>query len=220
MPDLPTRPRPNVFPLRQKHVEKIAAHIEKLTDGWRYRAWFADGDYTTDWTTGNFTRWRRMLAPWRGEPLRILEVGSWEGRSAVFFLNFFPRSTIVCIDAFNEFAEVEERFDRNLAPFGARAEKIKSVSFPALERLQAQGRMFDLVYIDAHHFFEPVKQNSIRAWPLTQAGSVIIWDDYGWGRTHPENERAKGAIDEFLREHAGEHRLLAMGYQIAIERTK
>lgn len=220
MPDFPTRPRPNAFPTRQKHVEKIAKRIEKWRDTWRYRPWFEGGSYTTDWTTGNLTRWRRMLAPWRDEPLRILEVGSWEGRSAVFFLNFFPRATIVCIDAFTDDDHIEGRFDRNLAPFGARVEKIKSDSYTALDELQAQGRIFDLVYIDAYHFYESVKSNSLRAWPLTQAGSVLIWDDYGWGRGHPESERAKAAIDEFMQAHADEHRLLGMGYQVAIERTR
>ena len=98
-------------------------------------------------------------------------------------------------------------------------EKIKSVSFPALEALHAAGRTFDLVYIDAHHFYEPVKANSLRAWPLTEPGSVIIWDDYGWGRGHPDEKRAKTAVDEFLSARPNAYRLLGMGYQVAIERT-
>ena len=32
--------------------------------------------------------------------VRVIEIGSWEGRSALFFLNFFPRSRITCIDTF------------------------------------------------------------------------------------------------------------------------
>ena len=213
------RPRPAAFRARPRLIEKVVARVEKQIDALRYRSWFEDGEFTTDWTTGNFTRWRRMLSPWRDQPLRILEVGSWEGRSAVFFLRFFARSTIVCIDAFNEFPEIEGRFDRNLAPFGTRVEKIKSVSFPALEALHAAGRTFDLVYIDAHHFYEPVKANSLRAWPLTEPGSVIIWDDYGWGRGHPDEKRAKTAVDEFLSARPNAYRLLGIGYQVAIERT-
>ena len=213
------RPRPAAFRARPRLIEKVVARVEKQIDALRYRSWFEDGEFTTDWTTGNFTRWRRMLSPWRDQPLRILEVGSWEGRSAVFFLRFFARSTIVCIDAFNELPEIEGRFDRNLAPFGTRVEKIKSVSFPALEALRAAGRTFDLVYIDAHHFYEPVKANSLRAWPLTEPGSVIIWDDYGWGRGHPDEKRAKTAVDEFLSARPNAYRLLGVGYQVAIERT-
>jgi predicted O-methyltransferase YrrM len=161
-----------------------------------------------------------MLAPWRHEPLRILEVGSWEGRSALFFLQFFPNATIVCIDAFAQYPETEGRFDRNLSRLANRVEKIKGSSFPALEQLGAQGRLFDLVYVDADHFYEPVMANSLRVWPLTAPGSVIIWDDYGWGRDHPPQVRAKTAIDEFLHQRDGAWRLLGKGYQVAIERLR
>ena len=115
------RTRPNALGWRPHRIEKI---FDRL----RYRPWFADKDFTTDWTSGNFTTWRRALSPLRNEPLRILEIGSWEGRSAVFFLNFFPRATIVCIDTFGGTPEedyvydglreqirgVEDQFDRNL----------------------------------------------------------------------------------------------------------
>ena|SRR5215472_17578497 len=36
----------------------------------------------------------------RKAPLRIVEIGSWEGRSALFFLKYLPYSSIVCIDTF------------------------------------------------------------------------------------------------------------------------
>jgi hypothetical protein len=32
--------------------------------------------------------------------VKILDIGSFEGRSAVFFLKYLPGSTIVCIDTF------------------------------------------------------------------------------------------------------------------------
>ena len=87
------RPRPAALGWRPHRLEKT---VDRL----RYRPWFAGKDFTSDWTSTNFTMWRRMLSPLCGERLRILEIGSWEGRSAVFFLNFFPRATITCIDTF------------------------------------------------------------------------------------------------------------------------
>ena len=101
-----------------------------------------------------------------------------------------------------------------------RSEKVKGESFAALDRLGEQNRRFDLIYIDADHFYEPVMANSLRSWPLTEPGSVVIWDDYGWGRTHPPEIRAKSAIDEFLHEREGAWRLLGKGYQVAIERLR
>ena len=165
------RTRPNALGWRPHRIEKI---FDRL----RYRAWFADKDFTTDWTSGNFTTWRRALSPLRDEPLRILEIGSWEGRSAVFFLNFFPRATIVCIDTFGGTPEedyvydglrdqlrgVEDQFNRNLKPFAHRVEKLKSRSGPALAQLASAQRLFDLAYIDASHRRDEVMNDSLGVW--------------------------------------------------------
>lgn len=215
-----SRPRPRALRWRPHIVDKVVARAEKQIDAVRFRALFEGAELTTDWTTGNLTRWRRMLAPWRDQPLRILEVGSWEGRSALFFLRFFPNATMICIDSFAQYPETEGRLDRNLAPFGNRVEKRKGESFAVLDQLAAENRRFDLVYIDADHVYEPVMKNSVRSWAITEPGSVIIWDDYGWGRWLEDKERAKTAIDEFLRERDGAWRLLHKGYQVAIERLR
>ena len=52
-----------------------------------------------------YSVWRRVLAPLRKTPVRIVEIGSWEGRSALFFLKYLPYSRIVCIDTFQGTAE-------------------------------------------------------------------------------------------------------------------
>jgi hypothetical protein len=64
----------------------------------RYRPWFWRGDFT--WIWKNYSIWRRVLAPLRSRDTRVLEIRSFEGRSALFFLKYLPRSTIVCIDTF------------------------------------------------------------------------------------------------------------------------
>lgn len=219
------RPRPAAIAWRPHRLEKIADRL-------RFRSWFAGKDFSSDWTSGNFTMWRRVLSPLREESLRILEIGSWEGRSALFFLNFFSRATITCIDTFGgsadehyvyepiaaQVSQAEARFDRNLKPFGARVEKIKSHSAAALERLDAANRRFDLAYIDGGHRRDDVMADSLGVWRLLAPGGVVIWDDYEWGRGLAPEERPQPAIDDFLRDHHGEYRLLAKTYQLAIER--
>ena len=198
----------------------------------RYRPWFWRGTFTSDWTWKNYSVWRRVLGDWRDKPVRILEIGSWEGRSAVFFLNYLRRSTILCIDTFagtpeegyvyglldEQLRGVEARFDRNLAPFATRVEKIKSRSAPALERLRAEGRRFDLAYIDGGHRYDDVMADSHGVWPLMEPGGIVIWDDYEWAPEFTREERPQAAIDDFLRAQAGNYRLLAKGYQVIVER--
>jgi hypothetical protein len=90
----------------------------------------------------------------------VIEVGSWEGRSALFFMNYLPRSKLVCIDTFesseehrahpeafaNDLHEIERRFDANLAPFASRLEKCKARSAVALAEYGIDGRRFDIAY--------------------------------------------------------------------------
>src|SRR4051794_40685706 len=98
--------------------------------------WYVGKDFTSDWTSWHFPNWMAVLEPFRSAPARILEIGSWEGRSALFFLNYLPQSRLTCVDTFGGnvehhrnpyFAalvpETERKFDTNLAEFTARIEK-------------------------------------------------------------------------------------------------
>ncbi len=214
--------RPNPLFGRPRRLERMFRRL-------LCRPYFHGKEFTTDWTSEHFALWHRVLAPLRNEPIRILEIGSWEGRSAVFFLNFFRRSTIVCIDTFTGNVEeqtykviptagVELRFDRNLAQFRGRIEKIKSESRPALEGLREQGRRFDLAYIDGNHRRDDVMADSLGVWPLLAIGGIVIWDDYTFAMDLPPEERAQPAIDAFLDEHQGHLRLLAKTKQVIAER--
>jgi len=217
--------------LRPNNVRPSAAwrrplKIERRWGRFRCRTWFRGKEFTSDLSSGNFTLWRRVFSPLRDEPLRILEIGSWEGRSAIFFLNYFANATITCIDTFSgggepeQTSRTEERFNRNLAAFGHRVEKIKGPSRQGLASLVAQQRRCDLAYVDGSHARDDVMADSLGVWSMLKPGGSIIWDDYRWGRNMPPEHRPQPAIDEFLREREGEYRLLSKGYQVIIERLR
>ena len=79
-------------------VFKAPSELTKVFYRVRYRPWFWRGEFTSDWVWKNYSVWRRVLAPLHDKPAQILEIGSWEGRSAMFFLKYLPQSRIVCID--------------------------------------------------------------------------------------------------------------------------
>ena len=214
--------RPNV-------VSRRPRKIERRLDSLRWRPWFFGKQLSTNWGTEYFLLWRRVLSPVRKEVLRILEIGSWEGRSAVFFLNFFRRSTITCIDTFAggeehhtnkdwaaELPNIENRFDQNLAPFGCRVEKLKGSSKDGLRWLAEQRRRFDLAYVDGSHTYDDIMADGV--WPLVDPGGVIIWDDYKYGSELFVEQRPQTAIDTFLADHVGSYRQLAAGYQLIVEK--
>jgi predicted O-methyltransferase YrrM len=194
-----------------------------------WETWFQDKTFTTDWTSTNFASWAHHLAKLRDRDVTILEIGSWEGRSAIFFLEYLPRSRITCIDTFRGGAEharfseevlssVEARFDSNLAPYGDRVRKIKSRSLPALDLLAQENTSFDLIYVDGSHARDDVLTDSVLAWRLLAHNGICIWDDYTWGVNRPSAERPQQAIDAFLDLHSGELQVLDAGAQIIVEK--
>jgi hypothetical protein len=189
--------------------------------------WEAGKTFSTDWAASHFFKWAELLHPFQKKALRILEIGSWEGRSALFFLNYLPLSRIVCIDTFGGsvehhrdryFAELspktEGQFDRNLVELMDRVEKIKGTSASVLPKLGVAGRRFDLAYIDGSHMAADVYSDAALTWPMLQPGGIVIFDDYEW--MAKDQEPPKLGIDAFLATLGSHYRELFRGWQLVI----
>jgi predicted O-methyltransferase YrrM len=196
-----------------------------------FSAWFSDKSLSTDWTSRFFPIWASLLASRRDEALEVLEIGSWEGRSAIFFLQYLRNCRLTCVDTFRgstehllrdkwrvELPHVEQRFDSNLAEFGGRVRKIKDTSSAALKQLNAQQRRFDLVYIDGSHKSADVHADATSSWPMVNDGGIVIFDDYEWTFFPDESDRPKLGVDAFLRLESGRYRELYRDYQLIIEK--
>jgi predicted O-methyltransferase YrrM len=182
---------------------------------------YAGKSFTVDWTTPHLETLARLVSPTGVHD--ILEIGSWEGRSAIFFLEHCPDCRITCIDTFqggrehagmDQLTSVEARFDSNLAGYGDRIEKIGSRSIPALDRLAEEGRRFDLIYVDGSHDRDDVVLDSFLAWRLLRQDGLMIWDDYRWQLQLPLHKRPQEAIDFFLTMHTGELEVVHLLYQV------
>lgn len=192
-------------------------------------AWYADKSFSSDWTSWHFRTWMDLLGPRRELPLRVLEIGSWEGRSALFFLNYLPRSQLTCIDTFGGnlehhrdpwFAalvpEAEQKFDANTAAFAARIEKRKGSSSDALPQLGIESRRFEVAYIDGSHLAKDVYSDAALTWPLMAPTGILIFDDYEFDLNKTELERPKLGIDAFLTAIEGQYQLIHKDYQVVI----
>lgn len=193
--------------------------------------WYAGKEFSSDWTSWHFPVWTNVLAHLREQACDVLEIGSWEGRSAIFFLEFLPRSRVTCVDTFGGGAEnhanptescqialIEQRFDANVRGYGSRAEKIKANSVAALTRLAQSAAAFDLIYVDGSHMRDDVMVDSLLAWPLLRPGGVLIWDDYAGGQDKAAAERVMPAVEVFLAWHFGEYVELHRGYQVMVQK--
>jgi len=116
-----------------------------------------DKEFTSDWCSGNFTLWRRVFSTLRGKPLNILEIGSWEGRSAIFRQLLRARDHHL-----HRYVQRRQRPQPEQPPVSRSVStaicslrpsdrEIKGLSRQALATLAAQQRRYDLAYIDGSH---------------------------------------------------------------------
>lgn len=169
-----------------------------------------------DWFSPNIENLNSIFRGYANNaPPRILEIGSLEGRSSVWFLENIPGSHITCVDTWEggkdhdkdnpeiHFGRIKANFDYNVSRFGGRVETVKDTSFSAMTSMIAQERKFDFIYIDGSHTAADVNLDMILAFKLMNSGSVIYADDYYWGFSdRPIYDAPKLGIDSFVNVYA------------------
>jgi len=189
-------------------------------------AGLAEGDsgyrYSIDWTGQNVKVWEQVLSGVKGKPgSRGLEVGCFEGRSTIWFLDEVltdPSSTMTCIDVFTD--EIEASFDHNvkLSGHGDRLIKRKGYSQDVLRGLEVDS--YDFVYIDGCHLASCALTDMVLSWDLLEKGGIMILDDYSWKLGAPIIARPKFAIDAFIEVFRDKLRVRYLGRQVVLQKTQ
>jgi predicted O-methyltransferase YrrM len=177
--------------------------------------------FSTDWVSKAVPLWTRYLGQFRGlENVHLLEIGSSEGRSAIWFLDnvlTHPTSSITCVDVFTS-RKAEVRFDHNIKISGLsnKVTKIKGKSQEVLKLLKESS--YDIIYIDGSHRAVDVHTDALLSWALLKPGGIIIFDDYYWKPEKPPEARPQMAIDTFLNDFQSQIEILYKGYQVIVKR--
>ncbi|KZT18276.1 glycosyltransferase family 8 protein [Neolentinus lepideus HHB14362 ss-1] len=185
-----------------------------------------------DWSSYHQDTWATLFPLVKTHAPRILEVGSWEGRSAVFFAERLCKTggEVVCVDHFDllHTAAGRERYarmQRNLARCGKQYRIVDDFSAPGLmtllnESISVDDPGFDWIHIDGSHEGDDTFLDGELAWRLARNGSIIIFDDYRWQR-EPETSihHPRRGIDAFLDLHNGQYEKLSDAYQMIIRKT-
>jgi predicted O-methyltransferase YrrM len=206
-----------------KHVAEVRAAFE---------AHAVQGQFKEPWFDINIVPWCAAFSRIfnRADPVRILEIGSWEGRSTLFLLTYFTQGHLTAVDTWTgdleaqyvrrDLRDLEVRFDGNLAPCVARLTKRKGSSLQVLPQLLDEQQKFDVIYVDGSHFADDVLTDGITAWRLLKQGGVLIFDDF----LTPFYVRARAnpawAINLFLKYHEGEYSILHVYHQQIILQKK
>jgi SAM-dependent methyltransferase len=198
--------------LRQYRKTWIEARVKKLLLGSSELA------FTSDWFSRHIPNWELHLVPLQGQTnLQTLEIGSFEGRSALWLLEHL-NCQLTCIDPFLG-AGTEIRFDHNVAlrQLTTRVTKLKGFSEDVLPNLN---QTFDLIYIDGNHSAASVLLDAVLSWRLLKPKGMMIFDDYLWQHNPRVSQRPKLGIDLFLESIQGQFSLLHKGYQIIIQKKE
>lgn len=176
--------------------------------------------FSEDWLTPSLGGLNPVLNSLK--PQRILEIGSYQGRSACHFIETAMQQhgslEIYCVDTWQggqehigkcDLSEAEKMFDQNMSVATARhptvqIHKIKDLSHDAMIQLLAQGKKgyFDFVYVDGSHEAPDVLLDALLAHKLCRVGGIIAFDDYLWSSTPMTQENhyllVKPAIDHYV----------------------
>ncbi len=177
--------------------------------------------FTTNWLAQNLGYINMILKSFA--PKRILEIGSFEGRSAVHFIEYLWKThksgSMTCIDPWTDYwelqgemyrslSEAEKKFDHNISlaleNTNITFTKMKGSSIKMLSKLVVEeSEPFDLVYVDGSHLAVDVFADAALSFHLLNSGGVIIFDDHNipMGYLGSEYTHPKIAIDAFIKAH-------------------
>tara|TARA_R110000803_G_C11859309_1_gene306941 strand:- start:65 stop:691 length:627 start_codon:yes stop_codon:yes gene_type:complete len=171
----------------------------------------------------------------------ILEIGSFEGKSTIWFLENLLQnnnSTITCIDpwtsysqdtnSFNsynksdaewDFTSHKETFLYNISQSGVESKTIvkQGYSTEIIPQLILEQKQYDIIFIDGNHTAPFVLMDAVLSWNCLKSEGVMIFDDYTWGngRLGPQL-----AIDSFINIFTDYCDIVYSGYRKAIKKIK
>ena len=187
--------------------------------------------YTNDWFSHNITTWVSIFKKKNieNQKLNILEIGSYEGLSAVFFLNFFKNSNLTCIETFKgsdehsdiNFETVKENFKSNVELYKNRITLFEGTSdFFFKNKINVNKKdMYDIIYIDGSHHHDDVLNDAFNSFELLNNNGMIIFDDFLKKYYKNINQDPIKAILNFINKNKHCIDIVNVNYQIVIKKN-
>lgn len=193
-------------------------------------------EFTKDWFSQAPEVWTHIIPMLPGKPGErcFLEIGSFEGRSAVWIGEHMMKEgdDLWCVDTWRggeehsaeDMGEVQQRFLRNmeklenLKPLNWYA--IRETSVMALGEKIQESYIFEFIYIDGSHQAKDVLTDACMAWQVLAPGGIMVFDDYVWGDPRDILHRPKIAIDAFVNIFAEELSVIHSGYQLVVKKRE
>lgn len=186
--------------------------------------------YSVDWFTRQIVYWRDVFHRVNikeSDRLNILEIGSFEGVSSLFFLHTFRNSKLTCVDTWQgadehqnlNMSQIEKNFDSNLSPYKDQVTKYKGTSFNYFnDHDTSNTELFDIIYIDGSHYFDDVLIDAIKGFELLKVGGIMIFDDYLWAAYNDYSLNPACAVNMFYRRNHKYVELMSVYHQLVLQK--
>ena len=188
--------------------------IKKKRKGFinNYRKFLNKKVYTFDFFSQNTYDWITVLKEFKEKKFNYLEIGSFEGNSALFVLNYFKTKSVFCVDPWKQLntdegskegyenvsiKDVEKNFDTNLKEYEGKFQKYKMRSEIFFKENKFE---FDVIYIDGSHLADDVLKDCRSSWTNLKKNGILILDDFFWKNYDKIENNPAYAINIFLKE--------------------
>jgi len=160
-------------------------------------------NFTQDWFSHNIPLFEKFLKPLKD--LRILEIGSFEGRSALWMIQNLNPKKLVLVDPGQESNIVLKL-------------NLSGLDYTLIEKPNNEAwrdyifEEFDFVYVDGSHSSKNCYFDMILGWTVLKSGGIMAIDDYAWPLQSEDQTSPKEAVDLFLQRK--DYVLLHKNYQV------
>jgi len=191
-------------------------NLKNLSYKFNYADWFSDHEaiwYNLFEKHGLFKK-----------KINYLEIGTFEGRSTIFVLNYLKNVKVNIVDTFSgsdehqkiNFKKVYKNFLKNTKSF---EKKLSINKMPSDIFFNKNNKKFDLIYIDGSHYVKDVMNDCINSFKYLNKNGIMIIDDFMWNYYPKINENPIGAILPFIKKIYSNINIIHLSYQVIIKKT-
>tara|TARA_B100001121_G_scaffold272159_1_gene258520 strand:- start:491 stop:1192 length:702 start_codon:yes stop_codon:yes gene_type:complete len=184
---------------------------------------FKSEDISKKWFTNNLYFLKKNLSSHVFE--NLLEIGSYEGRSAIFFADLFKDSKISCVDTWVgsdehkhiNFNSIENNFDHNIKPLKDKGKLIK-FKMTSDEFFKINNNKFDFIYIDGDHSNDQVLKDLKNSWSFLNNNGFLLIDDYMWWYYKDLRNNPASSVNSFIKDNINQINKLIVWHQVLIQK--
>jgi len=204
------------FLLKRKYSSKFKKHKEFIKQK----------IITNDWFSQNIIHLEYFLSKekLKNKGLDVLEIGSYQGNSTLYFLKNININKITCIDTFKgsdehdktKFDNIYSDFCQNIHEYKSQIIIKKSDSKSFFNKNNKS--LYDLIYIDGSHNYEDVLIDAFGSFKLLKKNGYMIFDDFLWKYYKSKNKNPINAIKLLLRKN-NSLKIFFTSYQIILRKN-